>query len=139
MKILYWLLGIVLGIPVPLFGTIYGASELGGEVVTLARAESNGEVSQVRVWIVDQSGLSWIEHGEAGSFWITQLAESPNVVLSRAGRDTHYAGTADRESHDLYHQLRRAKYGMGDQILELLGAPGVDECDGVPVRLQLTD
>ena len=39
MKILYWLLGIVLGIPVLLFGTIYAASELGGEVVTLTRAE----------------------------------------------------------------------------------------------------
>ena len=139
MKVLYWLLGIVLGIPTLLFGTIYGASELGGEVVTLARAESNGDASQVRVWIVDENGTSWIEHGEADSFWITQLSESPDIALTRAGRTTNYTGTPERDSHDLYHQLRREKYAMADQILELLGAPGVDECEGVPVRLQLVD
>lgn len=139
MKVLYWLLGIVLGIPTLLFGTIYGASELGGEVVTLARAESNGDTSQVRVWIVDENGQSWIEHGEADSFWITQLSESPDIALTRAGRTTNYTGTPERDSHDLYHQLRREKYAMADQILELLGAPGVDECEGVPVRLQLVD
>ena len=139
MKVLYWLLGIVLGIPTLLFGTIYGASELGGEVVTLARAESNGDASQVRVWIVDENGQSWIEHGEADSFWITQLSESPDIALTRAGRTTNYTGTPERDSHDLYHQLRREKYAMADQILELLGAPGVDECEGVPVRLQLVD
>ena len=139
MKVLYWLLGIVLGIPTLLFGTIYGASELGGEVVTLARAESNGDASQVRVWIVDENGTSWIEHGDADSFWITQLSESPDIALTRAGRTTNYTGTPERDSHDLYHQLRREKYAMADQILELLGAPGVDECEGVPVRLQLVD
>ena len=139
MKVLYWLLGIVLGIPTLLFGTIYGASELGGEVVTLARAESNGDASQVRIWIVDENGTSWIEHGDADSFWITQLSESPDIALTRAGRTTNYTGTPERDSHDLYHQLRREKYAMADQILELLGAPGVDECEGVPVRLQLTD
>ena len=139
MKILYWLLGIVLGIPTLLFGTIYGASELGGEVVTLARAESNGDVSQVRIWIVDENGTSWIEHGDTGSFWINQLPESPNLVLTRAGRTSNYAGTPDRDSHDLYHQLRREKYGMADQIIELLGAPSAAECEGVSVRLHLLD
>ncbi len=139
MKVLYWLLGIVLGIPTLLMVVIYGASELGGEVVTLSRAESSDDMSQVRIWIVDENGLSWIEHGEADSFWITHLADSHNIVLNRAGRDTNYAGAADRDSHDLYHQLRREKYGLADQIIELLGAPGVDECDGVPVRLQLID
>ncbi len=139
MKVWYWLFGIVLGIATLLIGVIYGASELGGEVVTLSRAESSDDMSQVRIWIVDENGFSWIEHGEADSFWITQLSESPNIVVNRAGRDTNYAGTADRDSHDLYHQLRREKYGMADQIIELLGAPGVAECEGGPVRLQLID
>ena len=139
MKVLYWLLGLVLGIPTLVMAVIYGASELGGEVVTLSRSDSDGDTSQVRIWVVDENGSSWIEHGDADSFWITQLSESPNIVLNRAGHDTHYTGTADRGSHDLYHRLRREKYGMSDQIIELLGAPSVDECEGVPVRLQLIE
>jgi hypothetical protein len=117
---------------------IYGASELGGEVVTLHRAEADGVVSEVRVWIVDNDGLSWIEHGDADSYWIAQLPDSPNLVLTREGRTISYVGTSDPDSHDLYHQLRRQKYGWADQLVGLIGGGGT-ECTGVPVRLQLTD
>lgn len=135
MKAMYWLLGIVLGVPALLLLVMYAASELGGEVVTLDRAEEDGDVSQVRIWIVDKNSMSWIEHGEAESFWITQLPESSNVVLSREGRTTSYVGTPDRNSHDLYHQLRREKYGWADRVVALF-VGGAAECQGVPVRLQ---
>jgi hypothetical protein len=117
---------------------MYGASELGGEVVTLDRAEANGEVSKVRIWIVDKDNLSWVEHGEAESFWITQLPEAPSVVLSRDGRTTKYVGTPDPDSHDLYHQLRSEKYGWADQVVALFAGDAAD-CQGVPVRLQLAE
>ncbi|MGI9325863.1 MAG: hypothetical protein ACR2PZ_11635, partial [Pseudomonadales bacterium] len=126
---------LLIGLPALFLIVIYGASELGGEVVTLDRAEPTGEMSEVRIWIVDQDDVSWVEHGEADSFWIARLAESPTVVLNREGRAVSYLGTPDRESHDLYHDLRREKYGWADQILELLSG-GEADCQGIPVRLQ---
>ena len=136
MKAVYWIVGIVLGVPAIVIIGMFAASELGGEVVTLDRTEPNGEVSQVRVWIVDESNAAWIEHGDAESFWITQLSKSPDVVLSRKGQTGNYVGAADPDSHDLYHQLRREKYGWADHVASLFSR-GVDECPGLPVRLQL--
>ncbi len=135
MKALYWLIGIVVGVPALLVAVMYGASELGGEVVTLQRAEANGEVSQVRIWIVDSDGISWIEHGEADSFWITRLTVSPELVLNRKDQPSNYIGTPDRNTHDRYHKLRREKYGWADQVVGLF-AGGPADCQGIPVRLQ---
>ncbi len=134
MKIVYWLLGVLIGIPLLFFIAMYGASELGGEVVTLDRAEEDGSVSQVRIWIVDSDGSSLIEHGDPSAHWITRLAQTPEIALSRDGEASLYAGFADPESHDLYHQLRREKYGWADQVIGTL--MGDAECQSVPVRLQ---
>ena len=138
MKIVYWLLGLILGIPTLLVLVMYAASELGGEVVTLDRAEANGDVSQVRIWIVDENEVSWIEHGEADSFWIARLPELSRVVLTRGGRAVSYVGSPDPNSHGLYHRLRSQKYGVADQIVGLMGG-SADDCQGMPVRLQLID
>jgi hypothetical protein len=138
MRAIFWGIGILLTVSVLYFALIYGASELGGEVVTLDRSEANGEVSPVRIWIVDQSGTSWIEHGDAESFWMTDLTESAAVVLSREGKKMSYIGTPDHDSHDLYHKLRQEKYGWADGFIALLTG-GDAECSGLPVRLQLAN
>ena len=139
LKVIYWVVGIVIGVPALVLIVTYGASELGGEVVTLERAEADGGASQVRIWIVDDAGMSWIEHGDANSFWITQLTDSPTVVLQRGGETVRYVGTPDPSSHDLYHKLRSEKYGWADQVVALLGGGDAAECQGVPVRLQTAD
>ncbi|MGK0471050.1 MAG: hypothetical protein ACJAR0_001525 [Candidatus Azotimanducaceae bacterium] len=135
MKIVYWLIGLVVIVATLPILIIYGASELGGEVVTLDRAELEGDPSRIRIWIVDQQDSSWIEHSDADSFWMTQLTESANVVLDRGGQTVNYIGTPDRDSHDLYHQLRREKYGWADKTIAFLSG-GDAECEGVPVRLE---
>jgi hypothetical protein len=136
MKIVYWLLGIFVGIPILVLAITYGASELGGEVVTLHRSDANGDVSRVRIWIVDKDGTSWIEHGDSESAYLARLAKSPELVLEREGRETTYIATADRDADALYHRLRREKYGIADQIVALMTGAS-DECAGVPVLLQL--
>ena len=81
MKVITWLLAVILGLPILFFALIYAASELGGEVVTLSRIEANGEVSQVRVWIVDEGDKAWIEHGAPDAYWISHLSEEPELSL----------------------------------------------------------
>lgn len=135
MKVIYWLVAIVVSIPLVLLAVIYGASELGGEVVTLDRSTPSGETSSVRIWIVDDGNSSLIEHGDADSFWMKQLADSPQLKLIRGDGTANYVGTTDGDSHDLYHRLRREKYGWADQVVGFFSGD-VAECQGIPVRLQ---
>jgi len=135
-KIVSSTVGMLLAVLLLYMGLIYGASEFAGEVVTLDRRDANGEVSQVRIWIVEQEGSAWVEHGNAESFWITHLAESAAVVMNRNGESVSYVGTPDSASHDLYHQLRLDKYNWGDQLIASLTG-GYADCDGLPVRLSL--
>lgn len=138
MKIVYWVLGALGGIAILLIVVPLAASELGGEVVTLERAETDGEPSRIRIWIVDRNGDSWIEHGDAGSYWMNHLQTSAQLVLVRDGESRVYEATTDADAHDLYHDLRRQKYGWADQLIALLGG-GIENCDGVPVRLRLAN
>ena len=138
MKYAYWFLGLLVGIPVLLIGIPIAASELGGEVVTLERAEEDGESSRIRIWIVDNDGESWIEHGDSESYWMNRLKTSNEVILDRARQSQPYEGALDPGSHDFYHDLRRQKYSWADQLIELLSG-GRESCDGIPVRLHLSN
>ena len=116
----------------------FGLSELGGEVVTLVRPEVDGSNKNIRVWIVDEDNKSWIEHGDSESYWIKQLTNDSELLIIREGEEKKYLAFADRDSHDLYHNLRREKYGFSDKMLDILafGAISKENCEGIPVRLE---
>ena len=115
-----------------------GLSELGGEVVTLVRPEVDESNKNIRVWIVDADNKSWIEHGDSESYWIKQLTNDSELLIIREGEEKKYLAFADRDSHDLYHNLRREKYGFSDKMLDILafGAISKENCEGIPVRLE---
>ena len=73
MRLFLRCLGVLLGIIIIDALLMMGASELGGEVVTLIRPEPDGSTSEIRLWIVDADGQSWIEHGDGEAFWINRL------------------------------------------------------------------
>jgi len=116
-----------------------GLSELGGEVVTLARPEADGSTKNVRVWIVDSNNNSWIEHGTDESYWIEQSSNGIEVSVIRNKKKEKYEAFNDKESHDFYHNLRSEKYAFADKMLDILtfGATSKENCSGVPVRLIL--
>ena len=116
----------------------FGLSELGGEVVTLVRPEIDESNKNIRVWIVDADNKSWIEHGDSESYWIKQLTNDSELLIIREGEEKKYLAFADRDSHDLYHNLRREKYGFSDKMLDILafGAFSKENCEGIPVRLE---
>jgi len=135
MKVIYWLVGLLVGVSLVLLILIYGASELGGEVVTLERSMPDGDTSNVRIWIVDDGDSALIEHGDAHSFWLQRIVDSPQLRLTRGNETAAYVAVANNDAHDLYHRLRREKYGWADQIVALFSG-GADGCQGVPVRLR---
>ena len=116
----------------------FGLSELGGEVVTLVRPEVDESNKNIRVWIVDADNKSWIEHGDSESYWIKQLTNDSELLIIREGEEKKYLAFADRDSHDLYHNFRREKYGFSDKMLDILafGAISKENCEGIPVRLE---
>tara|TARA_B100001750_G_scaffold194341_1_gene165698 strand:- start:32 stop:454 length:423 start_codon:yes stop_codon:yes gene_type:complete len=139
MKKTFKVFGVLLGVVV-LYGVLIVAlSELGGEVATLARPESDGSTKNIRVWIVDSDNISWIEHGTDESYWIKQSSDGVEVSVIRDEKEEKYKALTDSESHDFYHNLRREKYAFADKMLDVLsfGATSKENCSGVPVKLVL--
>ena len=117
---------------------MFGLSELGGEVATLVRPEVDGSNKNIRVWIVDADNKSWIEHGDSESYWIRGLIDDSGIFITREGEEQKYLAFDDRDSHDVYHKLRREKYGLADKMLDILsfGSTSKENCEGIPVRLE---
>ena len=139
MKRTFKFIALLLG-AIVLYGTsLVALSELGGEVATLTRPESDGSTKNIRVWIVDSDNDSWIEHGTDESYWIKQSSDGVEVSIIRDEKEQKYEAFANRESHDFYHKLRREKYAFADKMLDVLsfGATSKENCSGVPVRLVL--
>ena len=138
MKIIFKLVVILVSVAI-LYGVVmFSASELGGEVVTLIRPESDGSTKEVRVWIVDADDQSWIEQGDTESYWINQLTNQSEISLIRGGEERKYIAASDEYSHSLYHELRSEKYGISNKIIEFLsfGQVDKDNCNGIPVKLR---
>ena len=138
MKIFFKLVVVLLSVSIVYGVLMFGFSELGGEVATLVRPEADGSNKNIRVWIVDADNKSWIEHGDSESYWIRGLIDDSGIFITREGEEKKYLAFADRDSHDLYHNLRREKYGFSDKMLDILafGATSKENCEGIPVRLE---
>lgn len=131
-------IAVVLAVPLLFFGVVYGASELGGEVVVLHRPAPDGSTSTVRIWIVEDDSGVWVEHGGADAPWLEQLGDGAAITLERGGVAAVYRAVPDPASHARYHALRRAKYGWADAVVEI-ATGDTSECTSVPVRLEAAE
>ena len=137
MKMLFWAIAALVGASLLFFASIYGASELGGEVAVLHRPAADGSVDPVRVWIVEDERGVWIEHGGPDAPWIQGLAQAPELRLERAGAEATYRAVPDPSSHAHYHELRQARYGWADTYVAMVTSDAAS-CPGVPIRLDPT-
>ena len=138
MKKFLKLVVILIGIAIVYGVLMFSLSELGGEVVILVRPEADQSNKNIRVWIVDADNKSWIEHGDSESYWIQGLVNDSGIFIIREGKEQKYLAFNDRDSHDVYHKLRREKYGLADKMLDILsfGATSKENCEGISVRLE---
>ena len=138
MKNFFKLVVILISIAIVYGVLMFSLSELGGEGVILVRPEADQSNKNIRVWIVDADNKSWIEHGDSESYWIRGLIDDSGIFIIREGEEQKYLAFADRDSHDVYHKLRREKYGFSDKMLDILsfGATSKENCEGIPVRLE---
>ena len=138
MKKFFKLVVILISIAIVYGVLMFSLSELGGEVVILVRPEADQSNKNIRVWIVDADNKSWIEHGDSESYWIQGLVNDSGIFIIREGEEQKYLAFDDRDSHDVYHKLRREKYGLADKMLDILsfGSTSKENCEGIPVRLE---
>jgi len=127
------ILAVVIAISLALGLGVMGASELGGEVVTL-RTNAPGGEAETRIWVVDDGGSAWLRAGNPGSGWLQRIDADPDVVVERAGESTRYRAVPVRNDptlRDRIHALMREKYTWADRIVSLIG----DRAQSVPIRL----
>jgi hypothetical protein len=120
---------IVLGI-----GSVFGASELGGEVVTLDTVDASGAHHATHLWVVDDAGFAWLRSGAPGAAWLARIDASPDVEVERGGvrQRVHAVPVREADARERVHALMREKYGWADRLISGVRDPG----RSVPVRLE---
>jgi hypothetical protein len=128
-RIVVWAFVLVVALLVATFG----ASELGGEVVTLRTRDGAGEAA-TRLWVVDDAGAQYLRAGNPGSGWLVRIQADPDVTVERNGFNARYRAvpvTNDPGQPARIHALMREKYGIADRIVSVLG----DRSQSIAVRL----
>jgi len=133
MRRLRKILAVLLAVALALGVGIMGASELGGEIVTLSTSGPDGD-SETRIWVVDDLGHAWLRAGSPGNGWLQRIDANPDVTVERAGQTTRFRAVPVRDDpgiRDRIHELMRQKYTWADQIVSLMR----DGSGSVPIRL----
>ena len=115
-------------------GSIFAASELGGEVVVVHTRDPDGADRATHLWVVDHAGFAWLRSGVPGSAWFRRLEESPDVVVERSGESRRFRAmlVRDPETRDRIHALMREKYGFADRWISAIR----DGSGSIPIRLE---
>ena len=133
MRRLRRIVAVVLAVSLALGVGIFGASELGGEVVTLNTHAPDGDSAR-RIWVVDDAGHAWLRAGNPANGWLLRIDANPDVTVERAGVTTRFRAVPVRDdpaARDRIHALMRQKYSWADRIVSLIG----DRSKSVPIRL----
>jgi hypothetical protein len=124
----------LLALAVLFVASIFAASEMGSEVVTLTTWEADGSPVETRLWVVDDDGYPWLRAGVPTSSWLLRIEGNPKVQVDRgdAALDLRAVPIRDPERRDRIHALMRAKYGWTDAWISLIR----DGSQSLAVRLE---
>jgi len=133
MRILIRLVLVALLAGVIFLSVVFGASEFGGELVTL-HTHAGGADKTTHLWVVDDGGFAWLRAGVPTSGWLVRIEKDPDVTVERGGQSYHFHAVPVREPaiRDRIHELMRQKYAWSDKIVSLMRDPA----GSVPVRLE---
>jgi hypothetical protein len=121
-----------LGLGALFVGSVFAASELGGEVVTLISFGPRGSAYHTHLWVVDADGSAWLRAGQPGERWLARIRANPHVLLERSGARKRYRAVPDPAARDRIQALMREKYGLADRYIAMLR----DGSRSIPVRLE---
>ena len=89
MRILAWLACVLVAVILLLGGLLWGGTlliaESGVEIAELRTTDASGATFETRLWVVDDSGFSWLWAAAPGRRWLERLRTQPEVRLVRGG------------------------------------------------------
>lgn len=86
------------------------------------------------LFVVDDPPYVWVRAERPGRLWLASLRANSNVDLQRGAVSTPYVAYPDETARPRVSRLFREKYGVIDQLAELLW-----QRDDVPIRLEPSD
>jgi hypothetical protein len=121
-------------------GGMFLLGEYGGEVVELHTTDASGTSFETRLWVVDDSGSTWLVAAAPNRAWLAHLRTRPEVHLVR-GRDVlHYRAVPVEtdEARQRIFWLAARRYGMAFEALALIhhALLGHSPTEAVPIRLE---
>lgn len=133
MRALLRIVVLLVALGVLFVAVIFGASELGGETVTLETSDASGGIVETRLWVVEYDGSSWLRAGVPTSSWLVRIEANDSIAVTRAGEKHRYRAVPvhDPATRDAVHDANHRKYGWAEQVVSLIR----DGSKSVPVRL----
>lgn len=125
------IIGVLLSLPFLAIAAIFGAIELGGEVVVLETTSARGDKFTTSLWVVDIEDSPVLRAGSATAEWLTRIRAEPSVALIRDEIRTQYEAEIIPSYADQVNVLMRDEYGFADRIVSVLH----DKNEVVAVRL----
>ena len=119
MKIVFWSVGVLLGLFLLGLGVVQIASER-VEVVQLHTLDDQGEPMITRLWIVDDDGQQYLRSGNGSSLWFRRIQENPSFEVTRNGITQTYTLVLRPDKRDHINALMHQKYTWGDSLISLI-------------------
>ena len=139
MRTLAWAAGALVAAILLLYGGMILLGEYGGEVVELHTTDASGTTFETRLWVVDDSGFTWLFAAAPNRSWLQHLRTRPEVELVR-GRDVLRYRAVPVETDEVRQRifwLVAKRYGLAFNALALIHHAVLDHppTEAVPIRL----
>lgn len=118
MKVALWIIGVLFGLVLVVFGLQILASER-VEVVELHTIDEAGQPQTTRLWIVDHDGFQYLR-GDTASGWYKRIQANGEFELTRNDTRSAYKAALRQDKVDVINELFHDKYTWGDEFIELL-------------------
>lgn len=130
MKILAWILGIIIGIPV-LFAIVQTLAAERIEVVELHTVDESGEPVITRLWVMDHEGYQYLRVGADGSGWFSRIQANEQIKVTRGETTKTYRTLTRPDKSEIINKLMAEKYTWGDTFFAtIFGREG-----SIPIEL----
>lgn len=96
------------------------ASELGGEVVTVATRDAEGTTFETSLWIIEDEGSLWLRAGNPDSTWLKRIRLDPGVEVTRGDQTVAYRAEVVSGRSGRVNQRMAEEYGWADRVIGLM-------------------
>jgi hypothetical protein len=139
-RTLVWLPTALVAVLLLSWGGMLLLAEYGGEVVDLRTTDASGATHETRLWVVEDSGSTWLWAAAPERRWLRRLRAHPEVWVVR-GEEVSRHRALPVETDDARQRIGRLlleRYGASAHVLARIHHALLrhDQGEAVPIRLE---